>query len=397
MLGGGSASAVLAAQLQARREPGAAPVPTFSVAYANGAEPGPPHPARRAARVLATAHHHQVVRPADLVDAIPKLAALADRPCGATSAVASYHCALLARAYGTSRLCSGAGLAELFGAGALGARQARMARYAALPAILRQLVIEPLLVRCTGAQQQAWRDLPERVIHASRFGADGAAAMLAGAFREQLDLDAPLDLLRRWWWSAQCRSSTNRAIALDLRLALPAKLAASQLGCFLAGVDVTYPYLEDAVVDCAAHADPRHKHAGRFSPQAQALRALVPGPVARRAQATDLPFTAWLQADPDLRALAFDSLSDLRRRAIVAGSVIDALLATPLSAPPADFGAQVWHLMMLEQWFVHRAPHRLPGGAVPAAKAPALNVAGHAAAPALRCRADEPHPVRLAV
>jgi asparagine synthase (glutamine-hydrolysing) len=153
---------------------------------------------------------------------------------------------------------------------------------------------------------------------------------------------------------------------------LPARLAASHLGCFLAGVDVAYPFLDDAVVNCAAHTDPRHKRPGYFARHVRTMRTLAPRGMPRRAAATQLPFTAWLQADPNLRALAFDSLADLRRRDIVAGSIIDGLLATPMAAPAPGFGALVWQLMMLEQWFVHRAPHRLLGGAVPVPSTPAL-------------------------
>jgi hypothetical protein len=50
---------------------------------------------------------------------------------------------------------------------------------------------------------------------------------------------------------------------------------------------------------------------------------------------------------------------------------------------------------MLEQWFVHRASHRLLGGAVPAAGAPELNVSPPGSVRALICRVDDPHPVRL--
>jgi asparagine synthase (glutamine-hydrolysing) len=397
MLSGG-ASAILAAQLQAQREPGAEPVPTFSVSYANGAAPQQhqQHVGQQAARVLGTTHYHHTVSPVDLIDAIPRLAALADRPCGNADALVHYHCALLARAQGTLRLLSGAGLAELLGAGALATRQARMTRYAALPAILRQLVIEPAQARLFPRQtHRAWHDLPERIIHASRFGAPATPSLLADAFRDQIDLDVPLDLLRRWWWGAQCRSSTNRAIALDLRVALPAKLAASQLGCFLAGVDVACPFLDDAVADCAAHADVRHKQPGRFGLHARTLRHLAPAVPVRPARADGLPFTAWLQADPDVRALAFDSLADLRRRAIVADAVIDGLLDTPVTAPPPHFGALVWQLMMLEQWFVHRASHRLLGGAVSPAGATELNVAPPGSPHAPICRVDDPHPVGL--
>jgi asparagine synthase (glutamine-hydrolysing) len=379
MLSGGSASGAVAAQLQ--REAGDEPVRTFSVGYANGEETGRPHPGRQAARALGTRHHHQVVRPADLVDAIPKLAALADRPCGATSAVAHYHCALLARALGTLRLFSGAGLADLFGAGTLGAALARTNAGTAL---------RVRLLRLMGHKQFTALDVPAHMLQTSLFGTH-ANTMLAPAFLEQIDGDAFLALLRQWWWSTQCRTGTNRAIALDLRLHLPAQLAATHLGCFLAGVDVAFPFLDDAVVDCAAHTDPRDKHPGMFTQHARSVRALAPRGMPRGAPAAPLPLTAWLQADPDLRALAFDSLADLRRRTIVAPRVIDDLLDTKLTDPAPAFGTLVWQLMMLEQWFVHRAPHRLLGSA--AAVDATVESAMPAAAPQ---HVDDPLPARAA-
>jgi hypothetical protein len=98
---------------------------------------------------------------------------------------------------------------------------------------------------------------------------------------------------------------------------------------------------------------------------------------------------AWTNACPADRCHA------QRRRAIVADAVIDGLLDTPVTAPPPDFGALVWQLMMLEQWFVHRASHRLLGGAAPAAGAPELNVAPPGSFHAPVCRVDDPHPARL--
>ena len=378
MLSGGVASAALAAQLHAPR---AEPVPTFSVRYANGTAAHACDPARTAARVLGSRHHEQVVGPADLVDAIPKLAVLADSPCADPSAVAHYYCALLARAEGTLRLLSGIGLGELFGAGPLAGQQRRRARYAAVPGPLRELLIEPLLAHLHGRPREGVEpagvyDLPGQVVQASRFG--GSHALLAPEFASQVSTGAPLALLRQHWWGAQCRSDANRAIALDLRHGLPARLAASQLGCALAGVDVAYPYLDEGVADCASRAAPGAKHGGRYAPHARVLRAMVPGPLAWRAPALTLPLTPWLQSDPVLRALAFDSIADLRRRRLVAASVIDALLNTPMAAPTPGFGKLVWQLMMLEQWFVHRAPHRLLGSA---------------ASVSLPCRADDPLPL----
>lgn len=364
MLDAASACAALAAPGGAK-----APVPTYSVAY---------DAAPRTAGAPAGLHHTVVVTPPDLVDAIPALAAWSDQPCNDSRAVAAYFCALAARAHGTLHLASGVGAAALFGAGAHAVRQRRMARYLAVPAILRQVLVEPLLMRVRGGAllDDLRADLPARVLAASPFGPAAAPRMLDPALLAAIDTDAPLALLRQWWWSAQCKDAGNRAIALDLRLDLPAQLAAVRCGCALAGVDAGFPFLDPAVVDCASHTDPRLKHPGRSAPHARALRALAPAPL-RQVRAGVLPFAAWLQTDADLRALAFDSLSDLRARRLVAGNVIDELLRDGGNPD----GALVWQLMMLEQWFVYRAPHRAAG----AQEAPA-GTGPH-------CRVDDPLPL----
>lgn len=350
MLSGGVASAALATLLQEQARGGCDPVPTYSVGY--GADP-----ARHVVKILGERHHHyQEIVPADLVDAVPKLAALADRPCSDTSAVDHYYCALLARGHGTLRLFNGAGLFDLFGAG---------------PLALPRTALGHRLFSLWRASGHTRQDLPAQLAHASPFAHGGLAPGLLAQLRD--DRAAPLALLREWWWSAQCRSATNRAIALDVRQSLAPRLAASQWGCGLAGVDVAFPYLDEAVIDCAAHTDPRHKHPGRWSAHARTLRTIAPGLPARRPPVTRAPLANWLQTDADVRALAFDSLSDLRRRDLVAAALIDSL-----QAAPGD-GRLVWQLMMLEQWFVHRAPHRLALAAVHTDP----------------CRADEPVPVGI--
>ncbi|MDQ2823184.1 MAG: asparagine synthase-related protein [Pseudomonadota bacterium] len=288
MLSGGVASTTLAMLLQEQDTGCREPVPTFSVAYAGASSADP---AREVVKLLGGRrhdrqqyHHHQVVAPSDLVDAIPRLAALSDRPCGDSDAVGHYYCALLARGQGTLRLFSGAGLLNLFGAGPL-----------ALP--------RPGLAAWLWAHWQQWsrpadaryaeRDFPAQLVQASPFYTAG----LAPGFMAQLQdgrggCDAPLALLRNWWWSAQCRSATNRAISLDVRQSLAPRLAASQLGCGLAGVDVAFPFLDETVLDCAAHTDPRQKHRGHWSAHARTLRDLASGVPQRRAPATTLPLAA---------------------------------------------------------------------------------------------------------
>jgi asparagine synthase (glutamine-hydrolysing) len=78
--------------------------------------------------------------------------------------------------------------------------------------------------------------------------------------------------------------------------------------------------------------------------------------LAARGRGLAPPFGQWLLSDARLRSLAFDSLSDLRRRGIVRAEFVDALLTRHLPANPARHGRMAWVLMMLELWFAQRRP-----------------------------------------
>src|SRR6185436_7996996 len=71
--------------------------------------------ARIAARHFGTRHHEYYVTPADVADAIPRIAAVHDQPFGNSSAVPTYYCAKLAKEDGVDTLLGGDGGDELFG------------------------------------------------------------------------------------------------------------------------------------------------------------------------------------------------------------------------------------------------------------------------------------------
>ena len=75
--------------------------------------------------------------PKDVVDAVPKIAALYDQPFGNASAVPTYYCARLAREHGVARLLAGDGGDELFGGNERYAKQHLLALYQRVPAALR--------------------------------------------------------------------------------------------------------------------------------------------------------------------------------------------------------------------------------------------------------------------
>jgi asparagine synthase (glutamine-hydrolysing) len=158
-------------------------------------------------------------------------------------------------------------------------------------------------------------------------------------------------------------------IALDMQYALhDLDLPTLVRACALAGVEAGVPYLHDGVVAFAARLDPVLKTNGdaRRGLFRTALRAAPSLPLATPGAGLAVPFGQWLQTDARLRALAFDSLADLRRRRIVRADFIDSLLTRHVPAEPARHGTMVWLLMMMEQWFAQRRVDSVQHNAVPA-------------------------------
>ncbi|MES2759534.1 MAG: asparagine synthase-related protein [Pseudomonadota bacterium] len=363
LLSGGAASASVAALLAAS----GAPVATYSVGY-EGADDTLGR-ARLLARQLGTAHHERRIGAAEVAAAIPRLAAGFDQPLGDPAVVALLYGAVLARADGAQRLLGGHGAAELFGARPHYSQQARLSQYERIPSALRQTLVEPLLFQLAGGVpgaplrrdrtyiEQAMASLPARLQATNLLHGYASAEVFEPGFLAAVDPTAPAALLSQSWWLADGASQVSQLIALDLQYALAdVQLPSAAKACELAGLEAGFPYLADAVAAFAARLTPQQKLDGvRSSPFfTDAMRSVVPRRAARPRIGAGMPFGLWLQSDPRIRTLAYDSLVQLKRRAIVRPAFIDSLLATRVGEHPAYHGRMVWLLMMLEQWFGQR-------------------------------------------
>jgi asparagine synthase (glutamine-hydrolysing) len=383
MLGGGARSAALAGVLHALH---GNRVPTCAVGTGDHGR-GALAAARSAARQLHCLHHERQINASDAADAIPRLAAMFDQPCGDPSALAAFYCALTAREAGALRVLGGQGGAVLFGARHAYAQQRRLSGYERLPSALRQLLLEPFLFRLAARVrggplaaarahiELAMQPLPARLQHANLLIGYGPANVFESDFLATVDPTGPRAAQEQAWWLAQGREQINRMIALDLHgELLDRRLPLLSKACELAGVDAAFPYLQDGMVAFAARLDPRHKIDGGAAGGLfrDALRGVLPARLGGPGgHGFEVPFGQWLQTDSRLRAIAFDSLADLRARRIVRAAFIDELLARRLPEQPARHGNMVWLLMMLEQWFAQRkagadgqgAPRRHPTAA----------------------------------
>ena len=323
--------------------------------------------ARIAARHFGARHHEYYVTPNDVVDAVPKIAAIHDQPFGNSSSVPTFYCAKLAKADGIEVMLGGDGGDELFGGNSRYAVQYLFSLYSDLPKRLRSGLLEPVAFALpqvlAGKIQRYMRSaampMPARYDKYNLLEHFGPESIFTRDFLSQVDADEPRCSMASAYRQAQAQSLINRMLALDLKYTIADNdLPKVSRSCELAGVEAGFPMLDDAVVTFSARLAPNLKLKGtrlRYFFK-EALRDFLPPEILKKKKhGFGLPFGPWLQTHNDLRQLAYDSLSDLKRRKIVRGILLDELMSVHLNRHAGYFSTMVWILMMLEQWFA-RSP-----------------------------------------
>ena len=327
--------------------------------------------ARIAAKHFGVEHHEYYVTPADIVAGVPKLAEHYDQPFGNSSALPAYFCAARAHATGVNRLLAGDGGDELFGGNTRYAKQAVFEAYGRVPAALRQGLLDPVLSaplaraipvvkKAASYVAQANVPLPARQRTYNLLARLGTARMLSPAFLRAVDESAPARDEESVFARCHDASVLNRQLAFDLKYTLEdADLPKVVHTCELAGCDVRFPMLDDALVDFANHLPPSDKLRGmRLRPLfKEASRGFLPDAILTKSKhGFGLPFGAWVLRDTDLQILARTSVASLIGRGLVQQQFVDELFARELPAHPGFYGEAVWILMLLAQWLDRHAP-----------------------------------------
>jgi asparagine synthase (glutamine-hydrolysing) len=330
--------------------------------------------ARIAARHFGTRHNEYYVSPADVVAAIPMIAAVHDQPFGNSSSVPTYFCAKLAKSDGVEIMLGGDGGDELFGGNSRYAVQYLYSLYSDLPVGLRTGLLEPVALALpavlAGKMQRYMRSasmpMPARYDKYNLVQHFGPETVFTSEFLAQVDVDEPRSAMASVYRQGRGQSLINRMLALDLKYTLADNdLPKVSRSCELAAVEAAFPMLDDALVAFSARLAPslklRRTQLRYFFKQA--LRDFLPRQIlSKKKHGFGLPFGPWLQSHRPLRDLALDSLAELKRRDIIQPRFIDELMSVHLDRHAGYFSTMVWVLMMLEQWFA-----RSPGIAAVAA------------------------------
>ncbi len=325
--------------------------------------------ARIATRHFGNRPHEYYVTPEDVLEALPLIASTYDEPFGNSSALPAYFCARMAAADGKQRLLAGDGGDELFAGNARYAKQEVFERYGKVPGWLRHGLIEPLLQQLPGQTgliakarsyiEQANTPLPDRLQTYNFLCRLDRREMFTDDFLDSVDTDLPLQLERDIYQRPADASVLNRMLYLDWQHTLADNdLRKVSRMCHLAGIEVAYPMLDEAVVDLSCRIPSKLKLRGQQLRHfyKQAVRDFLPREIIdKKKQGFGLPFGVWMAEHPGLQALAQDNLVALRRRGILRTAFIDKALKLHREGHAAYYGELIWLLVMLELWLTSHA------------------------------------------
>lgn len=347
-------------------EVGERPTRTFTIGFGNDRYDEMAY-ARIVANRFSTDHHEYRLEPADVVEALPRIAAAYDEPFGNSSAVPTYFCARLARDSGVGLMLAGDAGDEIFAGNARYVEQKIYELYSCIPAAVRRFLIEPVVFRTPGTGgwppfrkarnyvTRATRPMPERMEAQNPFDGVELATIFSEDMLAAIDPAAPLAGLREAYHRPAAASMVQRMLHMDMKITL-ADNDLRKVGrmCEMADLPVRFPFLDEEVVEFSASVPAelliRGLRIRDFYKRAVA-DFLPPEVIAKKKHGFGMPFREWPRRDPGVRELFHDSLAALKTRGYVRPAFIDSIWGADGPADEARFGGMVWDLVMLEQWF----------------------------------------------
>ncbi len=310
--------------------------------------------------------------PEDVCSAIGEVATAFDEPFGNSSAIPVYFCARLAREHGVQRMLAGDGGDELFAGNARYAKQMLFERYFDLPAVVRNGLLEPLLLgsplgrlplarKGAAYLRQATIPLPDRLQSWNHLHRHAAAEVFHRDLLGRIDPGAPLRGWREEYAVHPQASAVDRMLFLDWKFTLHDNdLVKVNTMCGLAGVDVAYPMLDPELVDFSCRVPGELKLRDRQLRwfYKHALAGFLPREIIdKRKHGFGLPFGVWMRSHEGLRRLSEDALAAIGERRLFEPRFLDEVLRMHREDAAGYYGEFVWVLTVLELWLQAHTAH----------------------------------------
>ena len=348
------------------------PAQSFSIAF-NESAFSEIEFARTAAATFRTRHFEQFLTPQDACNSIEKIVNYFDEPFANSSAVGSYHCAVLARQNGVDTLLAGDGGDELFGGNHRYARDKYFSIYGKFPAWLRRGLVEPLagMLPANGSTLSLPRKYirrasipnPRRMLSYGFFLSSPAHELFEPAFLNQVGTENWLAIPEAHFGRARATSELNRILYMDVKMTLADNDLRKVSGTAeIAGVSVRYPLLDDRLAEFSGRIPARLKLKG-FEKRyifKQAMRGILPDKILyKKKHGFGVPLAQWLLQNPRMAELMRDTLNErtTQQRGYFRKDFI-AKLRDLHKFQPNYYGEIVWYLLALELW--HRTHLQRP-------------------------------------
>jgi len=320
--------------------------------------------ARISAKKFGVKLNEYYVTPDDVVDALPDIATSYDEPFGNSSALPAYFCAKLAAEDGIKCLLAGDGGDEIFAGNERYAKQGIFEAYHKVPTALRSHFIEPLTqalpnqialaAKAKSYIDQANIPLPDRLQSYNFLNRHRPEEIFASDFLAQINTASPAALQQQVYQRPPDASTLNRMLYLDWQFTLADNdLRKVNHMCAVAGVQVTYPMLDDELITFACQIPGKWKMKGKNLRHfyKKALHNWLPDEtINKKKQGFGLPFGVWMQSHQPLQEMAYDNLLKLKKRQWLNSAFIDELIDLHRNGHAAYYGELIWVLTVLELW-----------------------------------------------
>ena len=330
--------------------------------------------ARIAAKHFGADLRVHYVTTADVERGIGEIAALYDEPFGNSSAVPSLMCARIAKSDGIAHMLAGDGGDELFAGNTRYAKQRIFEVYARMPQAMRALterlflsgsplIAKTPLRKVSSYVQQARIPLPDRVESYNFLLRENIARIFEPEFLAQTDTNHPFVSMREQYWGVEDAATLDRMLYLDWKFTLADNdLRKVRSTCNHAGVEVSFPWLDDGVLEFSARLPADQKMRGtklRFFIKRALADFLPHATLVKSKHGFGLPFGQWLKTSASLQSRVYDLLAALRERGIFRREFLDHLIEEHRTGHAAYYGTMVWVLAMLEAWLQANPAARL--------------------------------------
>lgn len=322
--------------------------------------------ARETARHFKSRHHELCMQPQDAIDAIPRIAEYYDEPFANSSALASYHCALLAKRNGLDTLLAGDGGDELFAGNERYATDRRFSVYQNVPRWFRQSILEPLvnLLPSNGSRWSLPRRYirranipnPKRIFSYNVFLSSDPSEVFEQGFLDKAPPEKWMDIANAHFNEARASSELNRLMHLDLKIILADNDLRKVSGTAeIAGVRVRYPLLDRRLAEFSGTIPTNLKLKGSEKRYIfkQAMRGILPEKVLLKTKhGFGVPIGNWFLQDAGLRQLAQDVLNDsrTRQRGYFRPGFYDQVFDLHRRDHATFYGEVIWYFVALELW-----------------------------------------------